>query len=151
MYRFISVGDRLVEVCDECGFNGSRVEIGDVSTRLNEVRRAWSAVALGEEDLLRNRPAPATWCALEYAEHTAFALGAIEWGAREFVQRRAPDWTLLPSDRLGDASDDNHDCAPIAIDQVLHVTPRSDHPQASPASIAGARSVGVRGALDTRR
>lgn len=119
MYNFITLGGEPVEVCDECGFDGGQVKIAEVSTRFDDVRRAWATVFAGDEALLRARPAPATWCTVEYAEHTAFALAAIEWAAREFVQLRSPDWTQLPSDRLGDASDDNHDCESIAIDDVL--------------------------------
>jgi hypothetical protein len=119
VYRFVRLGSELVEVCDECGFNGALVGVREVSDRLERVHDAWSSMLSWDESLLRTRPAPATWCAIEYGQHTAWALRAIEWAASLFVDGASPDWAQHPADPLGDAAEDNHACGSSGLAATL--------------------------------
>ena len=73
------------------------------------------------ETIVRARPAPDTWCPVEYAQHTAFAIRAIEWAAREFVAGRSPDWSQEPRDLPGQFEHDVHDCGRYALTATLDI------------------------------
>src|SRR6476646_811093 len=79
----------------------------------------WASVFVHPQELLRARPAPDTWCPVEYAQHTVFAIGAIEWAARQFVQGQSPDWTQEPQDLTGEFEHDIHDCGRFEVAATL--------------------------------
>jgi hypothetical protein len=110
MYRILPLADDFVEVCDECGFHGGLVDMGEAAALLGTLGDRWASVFSHSEELLRARPAPDTWCPVEYAQHTTFAIGAIEWAARQFVDGRSPDWSQEPQDLAGQFEHDIHDC-----------------------------------------
>ena len=62
-----------------------------------------------DEELLRARPEPDTWCGVEYAQHVVSAIGGIEWAARVFAAGRALDWDEMP-EVAGVFEHDTHDC-----------------------------------------
>ena len=121
VYDFVLVDGKQVEVCDDCGFNGAAVADDAVGPRLRAMWQSWCAACDNDESLLRARPASATWCAVEYSSHTAFALQAIEWAAREFLAGRAANWASLPYTSIPseDANEENHDCMQTPVDRVL--------------------------------
>lgn len=58
--------------CAECGFDAGTVSVPDAIVALRSFPRRWRgafAVVGDEDDLLRRRPAPEVWSALEYAAH----------------------------------------------------------------------------------
>ena len=64
-----------------------------------------------DEERLRARPEPGTWCAVEYAQHVISSIVGIEWAARLFAAGRSPDWDDLPEDSLPGVSEhDTHAC-----------------------------------------
>ena len=121
MYRILPLADDFVELCDECGFNGALVDMKNAAARLRDLGEDWSTVFSLPEELVRARPAAETWCPVEYAQHTAFALGAIEWAARQFVRGLSPDWNDEPQDLAGKFEHDVHDCHQFALRPTLNI------------------------------
>jgi hypothetical protein len=121
VYRILALEDDYFEVCDECGFNGARVDMNEAAARFRGLGGRWRSEFSCSEELLRARPAPETWCALEYAQHTACAIGAIEWAAGEFVEGRSPDWAHAPKDLAGQFEHDRHDCDQFGMDASLRI------------------------------
>lgn len=119
MYRILPLADDFVEVCDECGFDGSLIDMGEAAAMLRGLVDSWASVFSHSEELLRARPAPATWCPVEYTQHTTFALGAIEWAAGQFIDGRSPDWTQEPRDLAGEFEHDLHNCDRFEIASTL--------------------------------
>ncbi len=119
VYRILPLSDDFIEICDECGFHGALVDMGKAADMLRSLGDRWAAVFSHSEELVRARPAPETWCAIEYAQHVAFAIGAIEWAAREFVAGHSPDWTQEPQDLAGQFEHDAHDCERFDIASTL--------------------------------
>jgi hypothetical protein len=119
VYRILPLADDFFEVCDECGFDGGLVDMLLAAEMFRSLGDRWAAGFSYSEELLRARPAPETWCAVEYAQHTTFAIGAIEWAAGEFVEGRSPDWTQEPADLAGEFEHDVHDCGRFEIAATL--------------------------------
>ena len=119
MYRILPNGDDFFEVCDECGFDGALVDMDAAAAMLSSLGDRWTSAFSYSDELLRARPAPETWCPVEYAQHTAFAIGAIEWAAREFANGRSPDWTQEPKGLAGQFEHDAHECEQFEIAATL--------------------------------
>ena len=77
------------ESCDECGFDGDQVSPADAAVALRSFGRRYSAPLSrflpGEDgdDLIRQRPSPATWSALEYAAHVRDVIALLSWGLHQ--------------------------------------------------------------------
>jgi hypothetical protein len=158
MYRVLSVGSDFHEICDECGFHGGTLDLSRAVVRLRARPDRWSEVMSQADDLLRARPAPDTWCAVEYAQHVVSAIGGIEWAARIFAAGRSPDWDELQEDKLpGVFEHETHDCdrfditdtveslgavrgAHIGCDPVTLVPSRSARRSVTPADPAPCRA-----------
>ena len=110
VYRILPRDDDFFEVCDECGFDGALVDMSTAAALMRSLGDRWASVFSHSEELLRARPAPETWCPVEYAQHTTFAIGAIEWAAGEFAAGRSPDWTREPEGLAGQFEHEMHDC-----------------------------------------
>lgn len=120
MYRILPVGSDFHEVCDECGFLGGTLGLPEAVACLRELPDRWSAVMSQDEELLRARPEPDTWCAVEYAQHVVSAIVGIEWAARRFAAGRSPDWDELPEDSLAGVFEHGmHDCGRFDIADTL--------------------------------
>jgi hypothetical protein len=120
VYRILSVGSDFHEICDECGFHGGTLDLSAAVARLRALPDRWSEVMSQDEERLRARPEPDTWCAVEYAQHVINAIASIEWGARVFAAGRSPDWDELAEDSLpGVFEHDMHDCEQFEIADTL--------------------------------
>jgi hypothetical protein len=119
VYRILPLADDFAEICDECGFDGSLIDMDEAAARLRGLADSWASVFSHSEERLRARPAPDTWCPVEYTQHTTFALGAIEWAAGQFVAGRSPDWTQEPADLAGEFEHEVHDCDRFEIAPTL--------------------------------
>ena len=116
----LSVGGDFHEVCDECGFHGGTLDPSATVARMRALPDRWSEVMSQDEALLRARPEPDTWCAVEYAQHVINAIASIEWGARIFAAGRSPDWDELSEDSLpGVFEHPTHDCTRFDIADTL--------------------------------
>ncbi len=122
VYRILSVGSDFHEICDECGFHGGTLDLSAAVSRLRTLPDRWSEVMSQDEEQLRARPEPDTWCAVEYAQHVLNAIASIEWGARVFAAGRSPDWDELSEDSLpGVFEHDTHDCDRFDIAATLEL------------------------------
>ena len=69
--------------CAECGFDADTVSVPDAIVALRTFPRRWrGALALPDDqpdDVLRRRPQPDVWSALEYAAHTRDVLAVNGW------------------------------------------------------------------------
>ena len=120
VYRILSVGSDFQEICDECGFHGGTLDLSAAVARIRSLPERWSEVMSQDEQQLRARPEPDTWCAVEYAQHVVNAIASIEWGARIFAAGRSPDWDELPEDSLpGVFEHDTHDCGRFDVSDTL--------------------------------
>jgi S-DNA-T family DNA segregation ATPase FtsK/SpoIIIE len=120
MYQILSVGSDFHEICDECGFHGGTLDLFAAVARIRTLPDRWSEVMSQEEEWLRARPEPNTWCAVEYAQHVVSAIVSIEWAARLFAAGRSPDWDELPEDSLpGVFEHDTHDCGRFDVVETL--------------------------------
>jgi len=116
----LSVGSDFHEICDECGFHGGTLDLSATVARIRALPDRWSEVMSQDEEQLRARPEPDTWCAVEYAQHVINAIASIEWGARIFAAGRSPDWDELSEDSLpGVFEHDTHDCSRFDIADTL--------------------------------
>ncbi len=120
VYRVITAGSDFHEICDECGFHGGTLDLSATAARVRALPDRWSEVMSQDEELLRARPEPDTWCVVEYAQHVVSAIGGIEWAARVFAAGRAPDWDEMPEDSIpGVFEHDTHDCGRFDIDDTV--------------------------------
>lgn len=119
VYRILPLAGDYIEICDECGFDGALVDMNEAGQALRSLGDRWASVFSLPEELVRARPEPETWCAVEYAQHSTFAIGAIEWAAREFVDGRSPDWTQEPQGLAGQFEHEIHDCEPFELASTL--------------------------------
>lgn len=120
MYRILAVDGDFHEICDECGFHGGTLDPDAAVARIRTLPDRWSEVMSQDEEQLRTRPEPDTWCAVEYAQHVVNAIASIEWGARVFAAGRSPDWDELSEDSLpGVFEHDTHDCDRFDITDTL--------------------------------
>lgn len=55
--------------CGECGFDAAVVDPLTVAARLREIATQWADLLGRDEALVRTRPSPTTWSALEYGCH----------------------------------------------------------------------------------
>lgn len=97
MYRFVESAGDYLEICDECGFHSGLVDASDAAARFRGLPDSWQAVFSHDDELLRARPEPEVWCAVEYARHTANAIEIIEWAARQVAMGESPDWERMPT------------------------------------------------------
>lgn len=120
MYRTIPIGDDYHEICDECGFHGGLLDARGATQRLRALHVGWAEVMRHDEELVRARPTPDTWCAVEYAQHVVSALGGILWAARIFASGGTPDWGELDEDAMpGEFEHPVHDCGRFTIADTL--------------------------------
>jgi hypothetical protein len=92
------------ERCAECGFDGSRLTVGDAITALRSMRRRWGELFEDvPDDVLRKRPAPKVWSALEYAAHTRDVVAMNGWGMAKLLDGELPEVPdIPPEDEVAD-------------------------------------------------
>ena len=107
-------------VCPGCGLDYSTITPPDAKVAIRSFgRRYRTALAAAVEDeaeeaLVRRRPDPATWSALEYTAHVADALEFIAGAIRAMYEQTSP--TLESVDFEGRVESERHnDAAPAAL------------------------------------
>jgi hypothetical protein len=79
--------------CAECGFDADSLSPSDAIVALRSFPRRWRgalAIVGDEEDLLRRRPSPGVWSALEYLAHTRDAVAVNGWAMAEALTKDHP-------------------------------------------------------------
>jgi hypothetical protein len=91
-------------VCPECGLDYETIQPGDAKVAIRSFpRRYRSALAAALEDdadegLIRRRPAPGVWSALEYTAHVADILDAMADIIRAMRTRDHPTLSMFDQD-----------------------------------------------------
>jgi S-DNA-T family DNA segregation ATPase FtsK/SpoIIIE len=87
------------ERCAECGFDASRLSVGDAITALRTMGRRWNELFKGVPvEVLRRRPAPDVWSPLEYAAHTRDVLDLHAFGLNEILKGQDPEFPVIEPD-----------------------------------------------------
>jgi hypothetical protein len=80
--------------CDACGFDADRASVPDSIVALKTFPRRWrAAFALldrEDDDVLRRRPTPTVWSALEYLAHTRDSVAVNGWGMAQILTKDHP-------------------------------------------------------------
>lgn len=94
--------------CAQCGFDAGTVSVPDAVVALRTFPRRWHAAfaLLDDEDdaVLRRRPAPDVWSALEYLAHTRDSIAVNGWAMSEALTKDAPvlEWPDQQEDPTGE-------------------------------------------------
>jgi hypothetical protein len=93
------------EPCDECGFDFESLEPGDTPIAVRSFGRRYRApltrLLPGEDDsVLRARPEPATWSALEYAAHVRDVFGAYQERIELALAKDRPEFGSIDPDAM---------------------------------------------------
>jgi hypothetical protein len=80
--------------CEECGLDTATVSVPDAIVALRTFARRWrGAMALMDEEddaVLRRRPQPDVWSALEYAAHTRDSISINGWAMAKALNEDHP-------------------------------------------------------------
>ena len=95
--------------CEECGFDDGGLSPDDVVAALRRFPKRYRAPLtrlLPNEDgsVLRRRPDPTTWSALEYAAHVRDAFGAYASRVRRTLDEDRPELTGPGPDELAESN-----------------------------------------------
>ena len=92
--------------CGECGFDYDATDLATVADAVRGLGRRYRAPltrGLPEEDLdavLRRRPSPEVWSALEYACHARDALALYDWRIDRVLTRSRPELPAMRRDEV---------------------------------------------------
>jgi len=93
-------------VCPECGLDYDTVSPGDAVVAVRSFPRRYRALLIGPDTddddpdaVIRRRPEPTTWSALEYSAHVADVLDEISVAVRRIVVEDQPALTSSDPDR----------------------------------------------------
>lgn len=93
-------------VCPQCGFDYDGCALAAVSESIRGLGRRYRAPltrGMRDEDLdglLRRRPEPATWSALEYACHVRDALALYDWRIKRVLAADRPELPAMRRDEV---------------------------------------------------
>jgi hypothetical protein len=80
--------------CAECGFDADRTSVPDSIVAIKTFPRRWRAACAlldkEDDDVLRRRPAPSVWSALEYLAHTRDTVAVNGWAMAEALTKDHP-------------------------------------------------------------
>jgi hypothetical protein len=113
--------------CAECGFDADRTSVPDSIVAIKTFPRRWrAAFALmdaEDDDVLRRRPTPAVWSALEYLAHTRDSVAVNGWAMAEALTKDHPvlEWPG-GGDPTGPATDDPVSTTPDAESGLTELT-----------------------------
>ena len=88
------------ETCENCGFDGSLFNREALLPALDTLGGAWRDHLYDAGPLLRVRPAPQIWSALEYATHSRDVTSLHLAGVREALTAVEPDYGTFDGDAL---------------------------------------------------
>lgn len=107
--------------CAQCGFDAGTVSVSDAVVALRTFPRRWrAAMAVPEDepdDVLRRRPAPDVWSALEYAAHTRDSIAVNGWAMAKALTEDHPVLEWPGGDDAAIPASDAPD-APTALDEL---------------------------------
>jgi hypothetical protein len=103
------------ERCAQCGFDGTLLTVADSITSLRSMRRRWHELFEGVPDeVLRARPEPQIWSALEYAAHTRDVIALNGWAMHQVLDDTKPEFPAVEPDPPG-ADHGYNALTPVAV------------------------------------
>jgi len=114
----------MTEPCEECGFSYESLAAPDIPAAVRAFARRYRAPLTrflpGEDGdaLVRQRPAPTTWSALEYAAHVRDVFGNYERWIRQCLEEDRPVMEGPGPDELATEGRYNED-DPAAVAEAL--------------------------------
>jgi hypothetical protein len=136
--------------CSICGFDAGTVSVPDAIVALRTFPRRWRAAMTlppdEPDDVLRRRPSPDVWSALEYAAHTRDSIAINGWAMDRVLKEAHPvlEW---PGGEEADIPASSAPDAAAALDELSasceRVAARAERTDAGdwrrPATLRGGR------------
>ena len=108
------------ERCGACGFDGSTLDDVDLLGGLRSLGPAWRGLLATAGDLLRLRPSPGTWSAVEYAAHCRDVTTLHVWAVARALEGDEPVLPGIDGDELIEsAAADYAGSDPVAVADEL--------------------------------
>ncbi len=109
--------------CDECGFDAAELSPGDAITAVRSFPKRYRApltrlLPKDDASLLRRRPDPVTWSALEYAAHVRDVFGMYASHVRRTLDEDRPELTGFDPDELAESRRYNDQDAGAVADEL---------------------------------
>ena len=92
------------ETCTACGFDGSAFDSAGLLDALCGLGASWTALLDRTDDLLRVRPEPLTWSAIEYAAHSRDITALHVWAVEQALSGGEPVLPDVDGDDLVEAA-----------------------------------------------
>jgi hypothetical protein len=126
------------ERCAACGFDGADLDDRQLLDALHQLGPSWAQALGGAGDELRERPAPDTWSAVEYAAHSRDITTLHVWAVEQAVTGAEPVLPDVSGDDLVQAAAAGYaDADPVAV--VAALADQADHL----ADVAGRAGTGA--------
>jgi DinB superfamily len=87
-------------VCPACGFDYDATNPRDVATDLRALLPQYARLLTLDSAVLRVRPEPSTWSALEYACHLRDCLALYDWRISKVLAEDRPELPQMGRDRV---------------------------------------------------
>ena len=88
------------EQCEACKFDGSDYDPGQLVDAIRDLGPQWIRLLFAAGDELRQRPAPETWSALEYAAHSRDVTALHVFGVEQALTIDEPTFPEIDGDDL---------------------------------------------------
>ncbi len=88
------------ETCAACGFDGACYDDPGLLDALRSLGARWRTLLDGAGDLLRRRPAPTTWSAIEYAAHSRDITALHVFGVEQALTADEPAFPAIGDDLI---------------------------------------------------
>lgn len=106
------------ERCDACGFDGTRYDEDSLLAALRALGPSWRTLIGSSGELLRLRPQPEIWSAIEYASHSRDVTALHAFGVEQALTNEEPTFPAIDGEELIHASSGSYNDADP--DQVVH-------------------------------
>jgi hypothetical protein len=88
------------EQCEACKFDGSDYDPGQLVDAIRDLGPQWAWLLFDAGDKVRQRPAPQTWSALEYAAHSRDVTALHVFGVEQALTIDEPKFPEIDGDDL---------------------------------------------------
>ena len=106
---------RIYEHCDACGFDGSSYADSELLESLRGLGVRWRQQLIAAGVLLRSRPDPTTWSAIEYAAHSRDVTALHAFGVEQALTRDEPTYPPMGDDVVNQAASAYADADPDVV------------------------------------
>jgi hypothetical protein len=96
------------EQCETCKFDGSDYDPTQLVDAIRALGPQWIRTLLNAGDELRQRPAPETWSALEYAAHSRDITALHVFGVEQALTIDEPSFPAIDGDDLVQSASDGY-------------------------------------------